>query len=131
MGWAVGWDSEKRRWIGYGVPAVCEHPDCDEEIDRGLAYRCGDLSDDGCNMFFCENHLAYAYDAEQNELSDWALCERCIWNLEHEDDWVQTFPLKPDTREWAEHVLTDSSWEQWRREEPAQVAQMQAILGEK
>jgi len=24
-----------KRWGGYGVPAVCEHPDCDKEIDRG------------------------------------------------------------------------------------------------
>ena len=38
------------------------------------------------------------------------------------------FEATPDTVEWAEHVLTDESWEQWRQEEPEQVARMRRAL---
>ncbi len=44
MGWSLGHDN---RWgkfgrdIGYGVPAICDHPGCNAEIDRGLSYVCG------------------------------------------------------------------------------------------
>ena len=41
MGWSIGYDSNWDRDIGYGVPAYCDHPDCNEEIDRGLSYVCG------------------------------------------------------------------------------------------
>ena len=37
MSWAVGFDSQWDRDIGYGVPAYCDHPGCGKEIDRGLA----------------------------------------------------------------------------------------------
>jgi len=40
MGWSIGFDSRWNRDIGYGVPAYCDHPKCNEEIDRGLAYVC-------------------------------------------------------------------------------------------
>jgi hypothetical protein len=64
MGWAFcGQDSEGRD-IGYGVPATCDHPECSEAIDRGLAYACGgmhgDLGDEGCEGYFCDEHLIYA-----------------------------------------------------------------------
>lgn len=39
MGWAVGYDSNWRRDIGYGVPALCDQPDCVEEIDSGSRRR--------------------------------------------------------------------------------------------
>ena len=41
MGWAVGFDNNWNRDIGYGVPAICDFPGCGEEIDRGLGYVCG------------------------------------------------------------------------------------------
>lgn len=41
MSWSVGWDPNWRRDIGYGVPAVCDHPECGVAIDRGLSYVCG------------------------------------------------------------------------------------------
>ena len=40
MGWAIGYDGRWERDIGYGVPAVCDHPDCNVRIDRGLDYVC-------------------------------------------------------------------------------------------
>jgi hypothetical protein len=60
MGWMYGVDRDGKE-IGYGVEDVCNHPECDEEIDRGLDYRCGgmeSLSDPeaGCGGFFCGKH---------------------------------------------------------------------------
>lgn len=49
MGWSVGWEGDTGRFRGYGVPATCEEPECDQKIDRGLAYRCGA----NCGRFFC------------------------------------------------------------------------------
>ena len=36
MGWSIGYDDNWKRDIGYGVPAVCDHPGCNEKIDRYL-----------------------------------------------------------------------------------------------
>lgn len=100
MGWQVGWDADWRRWVGYGVPAVCDHPACVEQIDRGLAYRCGDLdSGEGCGLFFCSAH------------KPGRCCERCMAD---EDP----FDPAPDTAEWVEHMLTDPSWDEWRARTP-------------
>lgn len=32
MGWSIGWDSTWQRDIGYGVPALCDHPNCSAVI---------------------------------------------------------------------------------------------------
>lgn len=59
MGWAIGYDPTHQRDVGYGVPAWCDHPQCSNEIDRGLAYICGgDIGggERGCGLFFCEEH---------------------------------------------------------------------------
>src|SRR5690606_23075125 len=53
MGWAVGYDSNWNRDIGYGVPTTCDHPGCNEKIDRGLSYVCGDEpygGEHGCGL---------------------------------------------------------------------------------
>ena len=60
MGWSVGYDSKWERDIGYGVPAICDHPGCNKEIDRGLGYVCGGEpygGEHGCGLFFCGEHL--------------------------------------------------------------------------
>ena len=36
MSWSIGYDDNWDRDIGYGVPAYCDHPGCNEEIDRGF-----------------------------------------------------------------------------------------------
>ena len=41
MGWSLGYDRNWKRDVGYGVPAICDDPECTEEIDRGLSYVCG------------------------------------------------------------------------------------------
>lgn len=114
MSWAVGRDVERQRHIGYGVPAKCDHPGCDADIDRGLAYVCGGEphgGDDGCGLFFCGDHL----------FPD--LCQRCTNDQ-------PPFDPTPDTPEWANHVLTDPSWARWREEEPAWADRMRALLAE-
>lgn len=111
MSWAVGLDPDRKRHIGYGVPAKCDHPDCGEDIDRGIAHACGggvmeDLPN--CGLFFCGTHLNYAEDGDEQ---GWA-CERCAAD-------EPPFDPSPDTAEWVEHVLTDESWAQFRADNPA------------
>lgn len=102
MGWAVGWDSNWGRDIGYGVPAICDYPGCGEKIDRGLGYVCGSEpygGECGCGLYFCNKHL---YGEHQQ-------CWKCIRE-------EPPFDPKPDTAEWTNHKMTDPSWAQWRRE---------------
>jgi hypothetical protein len=113
MGWAVGFDSNWDRDIGYGVPAECDHPDCSKQIDRGLGYVCGgDVygGEEGCGLFFCGSHLAYY----QRDDGSWSpqLCERCGEGLE-------PFDPKPDVHEWILWKACHPSWKEWRWENPA------------
>ena len=105
MGWSVGYDENWKRDIGYGVPSICDHPDCTEEIHRGLAYVCGGHpygGEDGCGLFFCEDHRVMSEFGDHHDV-----CERC---RTHRDPYEPT----PDTTEWIQHKNTDPSWEQWR-----------------
>lgn len=110
MGWSLGWDSTWNRDIGYGVPAFCDHPDCSEEIDRGLGYVCCDEEpwggDDGCGLYFCGKH----HKGRQ-------VCERCA-------DGRNPFEPKPDHPRWIQWKLTDESWAEWRANNPAEVARL-------
>lgn len=129
MGWEIGYDSNWDRDIGYGVPAECDHPGCDAQIDRGLAYVCGQEpygEDAGCGLFFCENHLFFSQPNEggHSEIEDededgTFVCERCRdWNQRdtYEGEF-KTFDPKPDVEEWAYHKATDPSWAEWREQE--------------
>ena len=120
MGYAVGDDTQGRsgRFIGYGVPAKCDHPDCDADIDRGFAYSCGDYDQvDNCGLHFCGQHL-------DHEIDDTQVCERCG----SEDEDAPWFEPKPDTAEWINHILSDESWEKWRAENPELVEAKRAEL---
>lgn len=104
MSWAIGYDSERDRDIGYGVPAFCDHPGCKAEIDRGLSYRCGEIhEDDGCGLYFCADHREFVDDKRGQ------FCERCRAG---EDP----FAPSPDHPSWLEHKETDPSWANWRAE---------------
>lgn len=117
MGYGVYLDQDARdsgvtRWAGYGVPAICDYPNCDVEIDRGLGYKCeqrydedetgNETEEEGCGLYFCGEHLLVGCPPE------------------HDD-----FTPKPDTPEWERWMLTDKSWEQWRQEHPLDVIAMQ------
>ena len=103
MGWSIGYDTNWDRDIGYGVPAICDHPECAEKIDRGLGYVCGKGvpygGDDGCGLFFCVSH------------GGGHLCEKCTDGNDPDRD---LFEPKPDVEEWTNHKMTDPSWAQWR-----------------
>jgi len=101
MGWSIGYDTRWDRDIGYGVPAICDHPNCNEEIHRGLAYVCGGEpygGDDGCGLYFCGKHRRGKF------------CDRCLKGKD-------PFEPKTDTEEWLNHKATHSSWEEWRKEQ--------------
>ena len=107
MSWSIGFDPNWNRDIGYGVPAICDHPECSTEINRGLSYLCGDLhGEKGCGLFFCSDHRIFNDEGHYPEM-----CERCC-------DGKDSFEPKPDTSEWIEHKLTDSSWTAWRFDNP-------------
>jgi hypothetical protein len=114
MGWSIGYDDKWRRDIGYGVPAICDHPDCIKKIDRGLSYVCGWQEpyggDEGCGLYFCHDHGGGTLCAH---------CEKGIPGL---------FEAKPDMAEWINHKLTDPSWETWRHENPVEVADLTARI---
>lgn len=100
MGWSVGYDDNWDRDIGYGVPSVCDHPECSEKIDRGLSYVCGGEpkgGERGCGLYFCSKHRSWR-----------DLCSRC-------ESFLEPFSPKPDTQEWIEHKATDASWAEWRK----------------
>ncbi len=108
MSWAVGFDTDWQRDIGYGVPAFCDHPSCDAVIDRGLSYVCGGDpygGDQGCGLYFCLDHLIGCPQ----------LCIRC--GHHH-----QPFESKPDHPDWITHKLTDKTWAAWRDEHPEYVS---------
>ena len=102
MGWAVGFDENWKRDIGYGVPAYCDRPGCNTEINRGLSYVCGGEpygGDNGCGLYFCSKHLHGIP----------GFCVRCV---EKKDP----FDAKADHPDWLHHKMTDPSWDEWRKE---------------
>jgi hypothetical protein len=114
-----------RRWGGYDVPAICEHPDCDKEIDRGMSYACGGepFSEIGCDMYFCEKHTEMVGFDECNEPCKHdedcdcefvEVCERCAKG-------ELSFDYKPEHPVWVRHLLKDESWAEWRKENPDEV----------
>ena len=88
MGWANCGSDSNGRHIGYAHQAKCDKPGCDNTIDRGLSYACGDMHDSteySCEKYFCEDHMrvieifciAYKDGAQ--------VCEACqqYWEEEH------------------------------------------------
>lgn len=117
MGWSIGFDDNWNRDIGYGVPALCDHPGCGAHINRGLGYVCAKGEpfggEEGCGLFFCEKHR----DGE-------GFCERCGTTNEG------PFEPSPDTIEWLTHKLTHESWGQWRDENPDEVAKIKKTVAD-
>lgn len=112
MGWSIGFDTHHRRDVGYGVPAYCDHPGCDAEIDRGLAYVCGGEpygGECGCGLYFCYEHLYYTSRHTRQ------VCAQCKKRK-------AAFDAKPDHPKWIAHKLTDESWAEWRHDNPTEVA---------
>lgn len=114
MGYAVGEGVflGKFRWIGYGVPAYCDHPDCNVEIDRGMGYACNHE----CGGYYCSRHrfLPEIMLNDNNEV------EYCGCLHEH----VQ----REEHPKWLAFILNEESWEKWRKENPEVVEEYQNQL---
>ena len=107
MSWSIGYDDRWKRDIGYGVPAICDHPKCDKKIDRGISYVCGGEAyggDHGCGLYFCESHLYFHNFVDGNNRQ---VCFRC-------DHYNESYKPKPDVAEWVKFKETDPSWKEWR-----------------
>lgn len=118
MGWSIGYDDKWDRDIGYGVPAYCDHPKCNAEIDRGLSYVCGgDVygGEHGCGLFFCSAHRGYYTETRHDH------CKRC-------GTYKPPYAAKPDHPTWMQHKLSDESWAEWRAGSPRLVAAMREQL---
>ncbi len=116
MSWAIGYDEHWERDVGYGVPSYCDHPDCKEEIDRGLGYICGDEpggGEHGCGLFFCSKHQVGAHQT----------CTCCASKKPR-----PPFTPSADHTEWLQHKLTDISWGPWRNKHKAEVKKMREAL---
>lgn len=102
-----------KRWGGYGVPAICEHPKCNEEINRGMAYACGGepFSEWGCDRYFCSKHREYHSFNTGSGRETKEVCARCAKRK-------LPFPYKPEHQDWINHLLTDESWAEWRKNNP-------------
>lgn len=111
------------RWAGYGVPAYCEHPQCNKEIDRGVSFACGDepFSEYGCDRYFCSEHLFYHQFNVGGEREVHQVCERC-------DKYKKPFPYKREHPDWIKHILEDGSWEEWRKENPKEIKLLKSTL---
>lgn len=122
MGWSIGYDSKWNRDIGYGVPAICDHPRCSEEIDRGLSYVCGAEQpyggQNGCGLYFCPKHFHY-HSFRGGDSG--AFCARCIRHR-------APYTAKPDVEEWVRFKLTDDSWSRWRQENADEVSAMESSI---
>ena len=103
MGWSTGYDNNWKRYIGYSIPAYCDHPKCDTEIDRGISYVCGGEpygGDRGCGLYFCSKHLWHHVfkDGECRQL-----CRRC-------DTYKPAYkpkPEHPETVKWMERTVAE------------------------
>lgn len=120
MGWSIGFNEVLKRDIGYGVPAYCDHPGCNAEIDRGISNVCGSEpygGEHGCGMHFCNDHLQIAGPKRDHV----ELCKRCYHGRAR-------FDLKPDHPKWMRWKLRDSSWAEWRQENPEKVKEIREFL---
>lgn len=110
---------------GYGVPAKCDHPGCNEDIDRGMGFACGGDPNENCGLFFCHKHKAHDIDPEAEWTADnrhtFSVCGRCKTGAE-------PFDPSPDTQEWIDHKMIDPTWDLWRSENPEFVKANQASL---
>lgn len=113
MGWSdCGTDSEGRP-IGYAFEAICDHPECKKEIDRGLSYACGGMHGEvgvsngqggdfypTCEKYFCEDHLLWLEADFDGVVTCKGVCAACYKGIaEHlgiDEIEGQVIGLSPD-----------------------------------
>lgn len=111
---------------GYNVPAQCDHPGCDKEIDRGMAYACGGDPMENCGLFFCHDHKRHDVDSEAEYTDEtrhqFGVCEHCA-------NGEQPFDPKPDIEYWRAWKMNHESWAQWREDNPDFVKGNAELIG--
>jgi len=131
MGYAIG-TGEGGRDIGYGVIATCDQPKCEEKIDRGFGYCCGEspFNENGCHLYFCSKHLTFVEiePPEQEGVTKpidsgefFTGCDRCAKGKE-------PYTPKADHPDWVWWKLNHKSWATWRSENKREVGQMRLRL---
>lgn len=108
MYWAIGYDEHWNRDVGFDVPGVCDHPDCNNAINRGMDHVCGSEpygGDSNCGLYFCKDHLEMKKPILGEEPV--ATCAQCA---------AGKTPYKPsnDTEEWIHYKQTSNYWAGWR-----------------
>lgn len=88
MGWSGPMPNAEGREVGYAVEATCDLKGCDEKIDRGLYYVCGDMHDGGeygCGGYFCAAHLLMGVGLPEQ------MCEACAdaYEKEHSEEYAK------------------------------------------
>ena len=86
MGWANCGTDHDGRPTGYAHEAECDEQGCSTEIDRGLAYVCGNMHGGdgvGCGKYFCADHLILIDDPrESGQVVQ--VCRECADEIEKE-----------------------------------------------
>lgn len=136
MGYQVYPDQDARdrgvdRWAGYGVPAECDWPDCREEIDRGLGFKCEDHG--SYRLMLNGVQIDYArFDDEPDAEEVWTEAGGCgLYFCEHHRYETGThagLAPKPDHPTWVRHMLTDESWAGWRADNAEKAAALRETL---
>ncbi len=83
MGWGDCGTDDDGRPIGYIHKAICDHPECEAEIHRGLAYACGGFhlgSDKCCHKYFCGDHLYFT--EESHDDIHGCVCAECVTEID-------------------------------------------------
>jgi len=92
------------RHLGYGVQCLCDHPKCNEVIDRGLAYLCGQYPGEhhpvGCGRYFCPEHKRGWRRSEDRDTYI-EVCGRCAQSR-------PPWPMKPDLPDALEDIAFDN-----------------------
>ena len=89
MGWADCGTDTNDRHIGYAFEAICDYEGCNEKIDRGLSYVCGDMHGEdevSCEKYYCENHRNNYIEWDDKELK---ICDECKNILIDSGEWAE------------------------------------------
>lgn len=145
MGYEVYESKNNWRWQGHGVPAVCDHPDCNVLVDRGMGYACCDdpKHTNSCGGFFCSTHAELCTPIYEDEFEDLEKDEVKELLSEYDLTEMPTFdqsgvffqcghePIQyKEHRSWLSFILEDESWEKWRGRNPEAVALYAELLGQ-
>lgn len=106
MGYSIGQSKFEGnyRFIGYSVEAYCDQDGCNNVINRGMDYQCGD-----CQGYFCYDCLSTHGKVEIELDEEWKHeFGEASSGCTHNGVWKDHHP------DFLRHLLTDESWANWR-----------------